>query len=749
MGHGAAQRVGLGEAEAGHRRGHLDDLLLVDDDPVGAAQDALHGGVRHGDRLPAVPPPDERTDHLRLQRAGAEERDGGDDVLEVALLQPRGQVALPRALELEQPDGARRADELVHLGVVARQLPGAHPLAGARLDAAHRLGDGGVHLERQDVHLDEAQRLDVVLVELGHHHALGRPLQGHAVGERVAREDEPAQVRAEMDGEAREPLGDVDQAAVVRLPELVVGELGALGEHLPEPGRAAPRDLAREAVDLLRRETEDAADDAYRRGRPHRVDGGDHGDLVVAEALVDVADDLVAARRAEVDVHVGHLAARRVEEALEEQLVLDGVGVGDAQHVADDAVAGGAAARVVDAAAAREPDDVVHGEEVLGEAELLDDAQLALEPRRDRGGERPIPLGGAREAALPEQREGGLAGRQRVGGEEEPAEPQVQIAARGDARGVGVRLRVTLEEAAHLRRALEVQLGVPAPQRIGQRLAGGLRGEHVVEPGVGLDRVVDVAGGDGGQAQLVGEEVEGAQRGARVRQQLVLQLDEVVTAEDGTEDGGRRAGAGPVAGEQPRPDLAAPAAAERDEVAAVLGERGEPGQRGLARALEVGGADDAAQVAPPGVVPGEQHQVVAAGAGDVGGGGRHGGRRPEVGDAAVRTGRGRRGRIGRSPAGRRFGPRAAVPVRIPHPAAGPDRRLDGELHADDGLDAGRLARLVEAHGAAQPLVVGDRQRRHAQLGRPCDHLGDAAGAVAERERGVQVQVDEAHGRIPR
>ena len=49
--HGAAQQVGLGEAEAGHGRRHLDDLLLVDDDPVGAAQDALHGGVRHDDRL--------------------------------------------------------------------------------------------------------------------------------------------------------------------------------------------------------------------------------------------------------------------------------------------------------------------------------------------------------------------------------------------------------------------------------------------------------------------------------------------------------------------------------------------------------------------------------------------------------------------------------------------------------------------------------------------------------------------------
>ena len=107
-------------------------------------------------------------------------------------------------------------------------------------------------LRREDVHLDEAQRLDVVLVELGHHDALGGPLQRHAVGERVAREDEAAQVRAEVGGEAGEALGEVHQAAVVRVLELVVGELGALGEHLAELGGAAPGHALGEAVDLVR-----------------------------------------------------------------------------------------------------------------------------------------------------------------------------------------------------------------------------------------------------------------------------------------------------------------------------------------------------------------------------------------------------------------------------------------------------------------------------------------------------------------
>ncbi len=83
--------------------------------------------------------------------------------------------------------------------------------------------------------------------------------------------------------------------------------------------------------------------------------------------------------------------------------MLDGVGVADAQHVADDAVAGRAAAGVVDAATAGELDDVVHGEEVLGEAELQDDPELTFEARRDFGGEWLVALFGAGEAALPQK----------------------------------------------------------------------------------------------------------------------------------------------------------------------------------------------------------------------------------------------------------------------------------------------------------------------------------------------------------
>ena len=49
-----------------------------------------------------------------------------------------------------------------------------------------------------------------------------------------------------------------------------------------------------------------------------------------------VVDDLVAAVHAEVDVEVGHRHALGIQEALEEQVVRDGIEIGDAHRVRDE-----------------------------------------------------------------------------------------------------------------------------------------------------------------------------------------------------------------------------------------------------------------------------------------------------------------------------------------------------------------------------------------------------------------------------
>ena len=74
------------------------------------------------------------------------------------------------------------------------------------------------------------------------------------------------------------------------------------------------------------------------------VEGGDLPDAVLAVLLGDVGDHLVAPVHAEVDVEVGHGDALGVEEALEEQVVREGIEVGDPHRVRDERSGAGPAA---------------------------------------------------------------------------------------------------------------------------------------------------------------------------------------------------------------------------------------------------------------------------------------------------------------------------------------------------------------------------------------------------------------------
>ena len=64
------------------------------------------------------------------------------------------------------------------------------------------------------------------------------------------------------------------------------------------------------------------------------AEGDDLGDAVAAVLVLDVGDHLLAPFLAEVDVEVGHGHPLGIEEALEEQVVAQGVQAGDQQDQA-------------------------------------------------------------------------------------------------------------------------------------------------------------------------------------------------------------------------------------------------------------------------------------------------------------------------------------------------------------------------------------------------------------------------------
>jgi hypothetical protein len=97
--------------------------------------------------------------------------------------------------------------------------------------------------------------------------------------------------------------------------------------------------------------------------------------------FVDVLDHFLAPLMLEIDVDVGRLAPLFGDEALEQQVVHRRVDRGDPEAVADRAVRRRAAALAQDRRieAAREGDDVVDGQEIAREIELLDQLELMIE----------------------------------------------------------------------------------------------------------------------------------------------------------------------------------------------------------------------------------------------------------------------------------------------------------------------------------------------------------------------------------
>ena len=170
-----------------------------------------------------------------------------------------------------------------------------------------------------------------------------------------------------------EPPGEIEQPA----------DLGVFLGQPPQRRLFLERVLERDVqprgdqlVDLLdpgQRDVQRPADVLDRRLGLHRAEGADLGDVGVAVLLADVLDDLVPPLLAEVDVDVGRLGAVRVEEPLEEQVVLERADVAEMEQIADQGAAGRAAGRGRDALLAGVADEVPDDQEVRGEPHPVDD----------------------------------------------------------------------------------------------------------------------------------------------------------------------------------------------------------------------------------------------------------------------------------------------------------------------------------------------------------------------------------------
>ena len=215
------------------------------------------------------------------------------------------------------------------------------------------------------------------------------------------------------------------------------------------------------AATVSSRETERLSHLAHRRAPAIGDDRRGQPGAVAAVAGIDILDHLFAPLMLEIDVDIGRLLPLRRDEALEQKIDLGRVDIGDGKAVADGGVGGGAAALAEDAPAPRVMDDVVHGKEVAGVVELLDQGELLLQRvahmSGDAGGEAPC-------CALPSQlrqmRLRRLAVRDRLVRIFVTKLVEREGAGVGDLDGAAKRILVAFEQPRDLMRRFQLALGI-------------------------------------------------------------------------------------------------------------------------------------------------------------------------------------------------------------------------------------------------------------------------------------------------
>ena len=379
-----------------------------------------------------------------------------------------------------------------------------------------------------------------------------------AVHERAGRDDHPAGVLGEM---ARQPLRLGGQPREPRPaagpPPFAQRRVDVAVDVARRPALAAARD----ALDLARRQAERLAELADRAAGAVGREGRDERRALAAVDLVDARDQHLADVAREVEVDVGQRRELLVEEAPEQELVGDRVDVAEAREVADDrrdARAAPAAGRQQRARIGprrpapapahlhgdlpRELEDLAVQDEEAREAERVDDAQLLLQAdlrlravRGSRADSAPRSARGRSRRARGRRRRpprpgSGSRGRSVRSNVSSSARRSVSATASGwsekrAAIAAGRRQHVRVVAAAQRLGGVERRVLADRDEGVlQQRALGGVR--------------VDVARGDGRDAEPLGEPRQPAVQRAVVAGERALQLDAQVVAAEARRAGG-------------------------------------------------------------------------------------------------------------------------------------------------------------------------------------------------------------------
>ena len=227
LAHRATQEIGVAEGVARKllRDGH--DLLLIDDQAVGVAEDLGEGlselRMNGHHRLATVLAVGVVVVRIGTHRPGSVEGEDGRDVLEGVRLHRAQERAHRAAVQLEDPEGLAARQQIEGRAVGERKILEDDGLAAVGLDVGEAIIKDGEIAQPQEVHLEQAEGLARTHVELRDDRAilLASP-HGDDVHKRLAAQDDACGVHAGLALQALkaprgvDDLGDVGVRVVQR-----------------------------------------------------------------------------------------------------------------------------------------------------------------------------------------------------------------------------------------------------------------------------------------------------------------------------------------------------------------------------------------------------------------------------------------------------------------------------------------------------------------------------------------------------
>src|SRR6516162_6752312 len=141
----------------------------------------------------------------------------------------------------------------------------------------------------------------------------------------------------------------------------------------------AVRQALGEAVDFSRGHAECFCHFAHGQPRMHGDEASNHGDVLCAPVLVDIVEQLIAARAANIDVNVRAIASLFIQETLEIEPPAWWTGARDAKAIGAHRAGGRAARDRGYAGASGFLDDIPHQKEIRSELPLPDDFEFVPE----------------------------------------------------------------------------------------------------------------------------------------------------------------------------------------------------------------------------------------------------------------------------------------------------------------------------------------------------------------------------------